>query len=143
MWQSIGTPQELYDSPQNVFVARFLGTPKMNMFRIQTDREGRASFGDSSFAKAGRHKPGAEILLGVRPEDIAVKEAGTGKGLLGKINHVESLGAEYFVHVDTHIGNVMVRVMNKNARPEVGGNVSLAVKDQVIHLFDPQSSQRV
>ena len=135
----VGTPEELYERPANLFVARFLGSPKMNLIEMsqgQTPAFGSLDLGLTSVACEGG------LLLGVRPEDIRIADAGA-PGLAGCIRLVEALGAEYYVHIETTAGELIVRVMDKRLRPVPGDAVSLQPTAGSVHLFDKATGGRI
>ena len=136
---SSGRPEELYERPANLFVARFLGSPKMNMIEIaagQAPSFGTLDLGARPAGHAGR------LLLGVRPEDIRIVDAGV-PGLAGCIRLVEALGAEYYVHVETAVGELIARVMDKRLRPTCGDAVALRPAPGAFHLFDEATGTRI
>ena len=132
----VGTPEELYERPANLFVARFLGSPKMNL--IETGEA--PAFG--TLALDGRPASRSPLLVGVRPEDIRLTDPGA-PGLDGRIRLVEALGAEYYVHVETASGELIVRVMDKRRRPVPGETVVLQPAPAAVHLFDKTTGLRV
>jgi multiple sugar transport system ATP-binding protein len=110
--QQYGKPQELYDRPDNLFVATFIGSPAMNLFkaRVEPDGEGlRCVLGDQGIRvphEVASRWPGLargtrELALGVRPEHLV--EAGSGgdghSRLRGEVQLVEALGSERQVHL--------------------------------------------
>jgi len=136
----IGTPDELYSRPANVFVARFLGTPKMNVLTARRE-DNRITIGGRLLALADSAAVPAEFLVGVRPEDFRLGDAAEGFG--GRIGLVESLGHEHVVHVDTDAGEVIVRIADKSIRPRTGDTVGLSADPALLHLFDPQTQHRI
>jgi ABC-type sugar transport system ATPase subunit len=135
----VGRPEELYERPANLFVARFLGSPKMNL--IELDQGQAPAFGSLDLGARPSGHDGV-LLLGVRPEDIHIAEAGA-PGLVGRIRLVEALGAEYYVHVETTAGELIVRVMDKHLRPTAGDNVALQPASGGFHLFDKATGDRI
>ncbi|MBS1180835.1 MAG: Various polyols transporter, ATP-binding protein component [Proteobacteria bacterium] len=134
----VGTPEALYERPANLFVARFLGSPKMNL--IEMDQGQAPAFGTLDLGPRPPH--GGALLLGVRPEDIRIAEAGV-PGLAGRIRLVEALGAEYYVHIETAAGELIVRVMDKRLRPAPGDTVALQPAAGAFHLFDKATGERI
>jgi multiple sugar transport system ATP-binding protein len=115
--EQVGTPAELYEHPNSIFVAGFIGSPKMN-------------FLTGSFAEAYKC-----ATLGVRSEHIEIGEPGTGKWD-GKVVHVEDLGSDHFLFVD--IGSdepVIVRRQGKQAG-SLGRQVSITPVEASVHRFD-------
>ena len=89
--EQVGSPLELYRSPKNLFVAGFIGSPKMNMV------EG---------AEAAKH--GAKTI-GVRPEHFSVSTTPVEGGWNGTVGVAEHLGSDTFIHVATELGTLNVR----------------------------------
>jgi len=98
--QQVGTPRELYDTPNNVFVAGFIGSPGMNIgrFHIQGDKavlgEATIPLTRETIQSAG----GNEITIGFRPESLDVVPAGTPDSIPVKVNLVEELGSDAFLY---------------------------------------------
>ncbi len=115
--EQVGTPSELYESPNSIFVAGFIGSPKMN-------------FLGGTFAAAQ-----GCATLGIRAEHIDI--AAKGKGMWeGKVVHTEDLGSDNFVFVD--IGSedpVIVRIGGK-LDTKLGATLALAPKENHLHRFD-------
>ncbi len=113
--QQVGTPQELYDQPLNLFVGGFIGSPAMNMFEVtlaQKDGGLVAEGGGQSLAlgedairthRALKQYVGREIVLGIRPEDLEdaslATDAPTTQRLRGKVLLTEALGSEVMAHL--------------------------------------------
>jgi multiple sugar transport system ATP-binding protein len=110
--QQVDTPQRLYDTPANLFVASFVGSPPMNIFEagIRSDH-GRlmCKVGDSEFelpADLAAARPavaayaGRRLAVGIRPEDVREASGWDGARVRGRILLVESLGSEQLVHIE-------------------------------------------
>jgi multiple sugar transport system ATP-binding protein len=141
--QQIGTPAELYNSPANLFVAGFIGSPSMNILPTHFS-DGTVQFGSAATPVGGAPATGP-VLLGVRPEDLVLVPPG-GRGLAISVDLVEELGADAYLygHADT-AGNrvdVVARVDGRR-HPLAGETVLLAPKPEHLHLFDPQSEKRL
>jgi ABC-type sugar transport system ATPase subunit len=120
--QQVGTPQEVYDAPGTVFVARFLGTPPMNIF------------------PADSLEPGAH-LVGVRPEHVTIADDGR---LPARVVLVEQLGHE--VHVVCALSDgqrIIVRLTADDEVPELGQEVHLDAWAHRRHSFDPTTGRRL
>ncbi|QEL24966.1 ABC transporter ATP-binding protein [Bosea sp. F3-2] len=109
--QQFGTPREIYTSPANTYVARFIGTPPMNLIEGQIDN-GAIRIGEAklplphALAGAGHHAGRDGVLLGIRPNalTLALPASGTG-GLAGTVSLVEHVGAESVIAVKlSHAG---------------------------------------
>ncbi|MEO0691914.1 MAG: ABC transporter ATP-binding protein [Pseudomonadota bacterium] len=127
----VGTPRELYDSPANLFVAQFIGSPKMNVMPCRAE-------GGQYTLEGGRGGvfPGDRPAthLGARPEHIVVGAPGTGQ-CDGTVDVLEYLGADTFVIIDGGpLGRITVRVIG-DAQLSPGETVGLTF-DETTHFFD-------
>ena len=136
----VGTPRELYENPQNVFVAQFIGSPKMNLMPCGTDR-------DQFTLKGGGRGPlqnntqSAAVQLGTRPEHISVVASGAGH-CDGVVQVSEYLGADYFHYIDCgDLGLMTVRTAGSTEALE-GQTVGLQFDTSRLHFFD-SADQRV
>lgn len=120
----VGTPRELYEAPDNVFVAQFIGSPKMNLMPCATE---------DGYTARPTLKDGA-VQLGIRPEHIAITD--TGKGHVdGTVQVSEYLGADFFHYVDCGpLGLLTVRTPGAFEDIE-GKTVGLKFEDQNLHFF--------
>ncbi|WP_298743114.1 sn-glycerol-3-phosphate ABC transporter ATP-binding protein UgpC [uncultured Microbacterium sp.] len=143
--QQVGTPRDLYEKPDNVFVAGFIGSPAMNLFPVGLT-EGGIQFG-TAVVEADIDKPtsAAQVTAGVRPEDIVVNPA-DGKGLSVTVDLVEELGADGYLYGHTDIAgkrtDIVARVDGRN-HPSAGETVVLAPVPHHVHSFDIESGQRL
>jgi multiple sugar transport system ATP-binding protein len=145
--QQVGTPQELYDHPDNVFVAGFIGSPAMNFATTRTEGEqlmlGNAKLtlaGQAARAAADRPK-GSELLIGFRPEHLDVADGrGDTVSLPARVDVVEYLGNEELIHAQTE-GNEIVALIPSDRRVKAGEQVELAVPLDKLHLFDPETEK--
>ncbi|TXR48029.1 ABC transporter ATP-binding protein [Phyllobacterium endophyticum] len=114
--EQVGSPLELYRSPRNVFVAGFIGSPRMNLIEGQ---------------EAARQNA---VTLGVRPEHVRIsKTEGTWKGTVGVTEH---LGSDTFIHVQADgIGKITVRT-DGDFTTEFGEQVFLTPEAARLHRFD-------
>lgn len=139
--QQIGRPQEVYDEPVNLFVARFLGTPPINVFE-GVIREGRLYLGKDAVLDA----PGVcdqEVYVGIRPEGFALQEDGP---LVCELRGVEVMGRDISV-VCAHpaSANPAVRAIvgtESNVDPQ-GGTVRFSLKPRKVFLFHKNTQVRI
>jgi sn-glycerol 3-phosphate transport system ATP-binding protein len=118
----VGTPEEVYRRPQNVFIARFVGSPAMNLL------PGTA---------VGQ---GAAVTVGIRPELLRpAAELADGLGLDVVAEVVEPLGSDVFVHGRTDAGDEVVARLGGKAQVAPGERVALAVPAADVHRFDAES----
>lgn len=128
--QQIADPVTLYEKPDNLFVAGFIGTPPMNLFKGIITR-------DLFFEGGIRVKlpedfikyKGKRITLGIRPEDISIGKG----GVWGKVELVENLGNLLYIHI--RIGKEMVVVQGKRVY-STGERVRVDFDFKNVHLFD-------
>ncbi|MHB8876446.1 MAG: ABC transporter ATP-binding protein, partial [Myxococcaceae bacterium] len=134
--QQVGGPRELYGAPRNLFVARFFGSPAINL-------AAPAVLGLGELAKG---YPGRELLVGVRPEDLSVSRGAAPEGALGgSVYLVEPLGAESFVTVELTRAPGTRLVARAPASFEAGSGeaVWLRLDAARLHLFDAASGERL
>lgn len=138
--QQVGTPRELYDRPRNIFVAGFIGSPAMNLVKLESADE-QVVFGNTLVAA-----PGAKggTTLGFRPEDIEI--VGVGEGVEITVDVVEELGADAYIYASAELGGetqtVVVRVDGRTP-PARGQRINIAPRLQHVHLFDTDSGLRL
>lgn len=139
--QQVATPDELYQSPVNAFVAQFIGSPSMNLVEVPIVDGGvhlgecRVSVTRDVLSLAGSPR----VLLGVRPEDLRIDDDGT----LMRVQLVEALGADTYVYgtVSTPDGDVTMVVRTTPAtRPSIGDAVR--VRPERFYVFSAEGEQR-
>jgi multiple sugar transport system ATP-binding protein len=166
--QQVDTPQNLYDNPDNIFVAAFIGSPAQNLYDA-TLTEGARSLKlgsqDVPLPDAVRLKRPAlaayankEVVIGMRPEHLpAAKPGDTGSTLVGDVDLIEALGSELVVHftIDAHrviaegavekdeaealgSGEGVARVDAKNP-VKVGDRMTFAIDIEDMQFFDPKT----
>ena len=146
--QQVGAPADVYAKPANAFVAGFIGSPAMNFFkaRLERSQDSVRVKGDGMefdlppeiVARIGNYT-GADVILGVRPEDIHVTGEPSSRGGVpssrAKIEVVEHMGNEDFIHLTCGSSSFMTRT-NELANPRPGDMLSIAVAAGKAHLFD-------
>ncbi|HYF44817.1 MAG TPA: ATP-binding cassette domain-containing protein [Acidimicrobiales bacterium] len=146
--QQVGPPQQVYDRPQNLFVARFIGSPPMDIIQgsVSSSDGGEVTVDLGEAGSVGASVPagamvlsGRAVTVGIRPEHLA---HGTG-GLKGVVEVVESLGHERHLFVEVGGHRVVARQSAEDAAPSTGDRVELVVKPEHVHLFDPESTERI
>ncbi len=145
--QQVGTPRELYERPQNVFVAGFIGSPAMNLFPSDLV-EGGVKFGEYLIPMTRdviSNVNGKQVTVGVRPEDLEVSTS-RGEGLPVVVDLVEELGADGYMygHADVHgrRTDVVARVDGRS-HADVGDTVYLHPQQNHTHVFDVESGERL
>ena len=115
--EQVGSPLELYENPQSLFVATFIGSPKMNLL-------------------TGKHaEPFGCTTVGVRPEHLDVVDSGGTWS--GKVIHTEKLGADSFLYVDMGLDEPMTVRENGTTKYNSGDTVSVKPMDRKVHRFGP------
>lgn len=131
--EQVGAPMELYRSPANLFVAQFIGSPKMNVVDA-TSARGVLSFANGVTIKDKTILDGV-AKLGIRPEDLVLGDKGTGY-LDGRIDVMEHLGSDSFAYIEVpQVGSFTVRIVGHSQRT-AGDEVSLSFAQEKAHLFD-------
>jgi multiple sugar transport system ATP-binding protein len=145
--QQVGTPRDLYEAPQNVFVAGFIGSPAMNLLTADL-AEGGIRFG-ASVVPVDRDilssASGKQVTVGVRPEDIVVA-TDPGAGIEVVVDLVEELGADGYLYghseVDGKRTDIVARVDGR-LHPSAGDVVHLVPAPNHIHAFDVETGERL
>ncbi|MCF6411009.1 ABC transporter ATP-binding protein [Pseudalkalibacillus salsuginis] len=151
--QQVGTPKQVYDTPDNVFVGGFIGSPSMNFLhgKLQDDTfmmdnikinvpEGKM--------KLLREKgyAGKEVILGIRPEDIhdepVFTEASIGSKITAAIDVAELMGAETYLY-STVAGQSFIARVDSRSDIKNGQKLELAFDMNKCHFFDPQTESRI
>jgi multiple sugar transport system ATP-binding protein len=145
--QQVATPRELYEAPANVFVAGFIGSPAMNIFRAPVTPEGASVGGHTVPLTRDRlaQLAGATSAdVGIRPESLDLSAEPT--GLRMHVRLVEELGADAYLHGTTAHGGedhpLVVRVDGRRP-PVMGSDVDLTVRAGEVHLFHPETGVRL
>lgn len=157
--QQFGTPREIYTSPANTYVARFIGTPPMNLIEGRIEN-GSIRLGETnlalppSLATAGRSVGRETVLLGVRPNALTLGNPGIAGGLAGTVSLVEHVGAESIVavkllHAKTAhdeegavAGEIMITVPGySNLQP--GDSVTVGMDLSEVVLFSRSTGERL
>ena len=156
--QQLGTPQDLYDRPANMFVAGFIGSPAMNFIAdvqvvaeesstsIILDDIGRVIV-PPLYAERARASAGHNLTFGIRPVHLEDAElAGTDRDLESTINAtvdvVENLGNELQVYLTSGNKN-LIATLSTRSRLTLGDKVRLLVDSNQIHLFDSDTGQTI
>ena len=149
--QQIGTPQEVFNHPYNLFVAGFIGSPQMNLFDsklVKVDGKYAVELGgmtvvlsDEKQEKLAKNNvEEQEIVLGVRPEHIVLE-----KGIAGKVDVSELMGSSVHLHVDSMGRDVVMVVSTMNMTgAEVtaltgGAEVQFSFPGHVCHVFNKET----
>ncbi|MCB2177257.1 MAG: sn-glycerol-3-phosphate ABC transporter ATP-binding protein UgpC [Actinomycetales bacterium] len=158
--QQVGSPSDLYDTPKNVFVAGFIGSPAMNIGEFKV-ADGAAKLGAAviplprAALDALSPEDGGRITVGFRPESLDLVPEGSTGAFHVKVDIIEQLGsdalaygtiaepgAEGGIHSGAGDDQVIVRV-DPRKTPNKGDIISVAVREGERHLFRPSSGTRI
>lgn len=141
--QQIGTPLEVYNAPANTFVARFLGSPAINLIQGKL-QAANGTFGlatdgltwplPTSLAGSAARRGDGEIVLGIRPEEIAIGTT-EGSGVPATIAIVEPMGSLNVVYASAGTARI-VATTPPDVFPDAGSRVWLQPRPEKMHLFD-------
>jgi len=141
--EQVGTPLELYEHPRNLFVAGFIGSPKMNFIEgVITSAGAREAVvklaGGASLrclVDASRAKAGDKVTLGIRPEHLAV--GGSENAMATTVTFVETLGSATVAYCD-HPGSSepLTCELDGRVRPKTGASITLSTPADACYLFD-------
>ena len=151
--QQIGTPQEVFNHPYNLFVATFIGTPQMNMFEnaklvkvdgkyaVQLDNQTVVLSDEKQAKLAANNVAEQDVVLGVRPEHIEL----TAGGIEGKVDVSEMMGSTVHLHVTSMGRDVVLVVSTMNmtgaevAALSSGSTVHFSFPGHVCHVFSKET----
>jgi multiple sugar transport system ATP-binding protein len=147
--QQVGTPQTLYDTPINRFVAGFIGSPSMNFVEVHMEGSGESArlVGPADWSipiplryrEAATPKAGKTLVAGFRPEHLDMGEAGSGvASFRARSDVVEYLGNEELLHLNAADQDV-VAIVDSSNRVKPGDIVTLVLPLEKLHLFDGES----
>ncbi|WDR07238.1 sn-glycerol-3-phosphate ABC transporter ATP-binding protein UgpC [Devosia rhodophyticola] len=141
--EQIGDPLTLYDRPNNVFVASFIGSPAMNMVKGTVKGQAVQTAGGTDWpvsAAAARVAAGREVIFGFRPEHLVLTEPG--QGIEAKIRLFEPTGSETFIAA--MVGDQPIGVLlRQRLHARVGDTIWLGLDPAQAHIFDVQTNQRI
>lgn len=145
--QQVGTADELYNRPCNMFVAGFIGTPKMNMIEMEVKDEGELYLKNSDFTVwPDRNKQrllkergytGKRIIAGIRAENICVEEGGD-----FKIGEYEGQGADYCGYIALKDYEIAAKLPKKLVEEKIR-DVSIDFDENMLHLFDIKTGKAI
>ena len=153
--QQIGTPQEVFNHPKNLFVAGFIGTPQMNFFDAELTKNGdrysvkllgqTIELTEAQNAKLREKKYGnMPITLGVRPVNMTLLKD---SGFDAVVEVSEMMGSELHLHMDLGVGKDIVAVIptaNLNVNHSLSGSrVKIGFDPTFAHLFNPETSENL
>ena len=155
--QQIGTPQEVFDHPANLFVAGFIGMPQMNMFDAKlVEQSGKYSVEldgvsitlseEKQAALAKNNIKSQEITLGIRPEHITLAEAGK-DAITGKVDVSEMMGSAVHLHVNACGRDTIIIVQTMDLKGgedlSIGSEISFTFGGNAVHVFNKETGENL
>lgn len=150
--QQIGTPQEVFDKPRNLFVAGFIGMPQMNIipnvllkkkddgYEIIINGKSFSLSHDMSEQLKTRNVDDCEVKLGIRPSHLSLDK----KGLETKIDVVEMMGGEVHVHLKLDDIDIVAAIPLEGSNTYMSGQlVNLNINLSMVHLFDSITGKNI
>ena len=152
--QQVDTPQHLYDSPDNMFVAGFIGSPQMNFINATVGKEGdkyTLNFdkykvpvpADKSAGGKLDAYVGKEVIFGIRPEhvhDEAEEIAKADMTFEANVDVTELMGAEIYLYVNIAGQSITARV-DPSSKAKVGDTIKICFSLDKLHIFDKDTEQ--
>ena len=149
--EQLGTPQQIYDQPASLFVASFVGSPKINLIPAAVQvRQGRAVLDCGAFQldlpqyqAALLPRDGQQVIAGIRPEDLLVSRTGRDlQPIRCVLDRYENLGGRLLLVGDFH-GHALRVMAPLSVRAKVGESLELFLDKSKVHLFDAESQVRL
>jgi multiple sugar transport system ATP-binding protein len=143
--QQVATPRELYETPKNLFVAGFIGSPAMNLLQLPIV-DGGVRFGNTvvKIENSVLAKTTAKLVtLGVRPENLAVSK---NEGIPVEVDVVEELGSDGYLYGSATVEGSHTELVSRvdgRDHPHKGENVFLKPEGGIMHLFDVVTGERL
>jgi multiple sugar transport system ATP-binding protein len=135
--QQIGTPEEVYEKPSNLFVATFIGSPQINLINGYIVVNGERVFFksgslmiDIGFREGLKKYAGHEITMGIRPESLIPGEG----PIKGHLELIEHLGPETLIYLRTNTTRIIAKAP-PDFQKKRGEKISLALSDRGVHFF--------
>ena len=157
--QQVGTPQEVFETPKNLFVAGFIGSPQMNFLKARLVKEG-AGYAVELYGiriplsaekcerLAARGVGSCEVVLGVRPEHTQLRFERAEQSIEATLRVNEMMGSELHLHADLEDGtSVILRIptldLSENQRADLryGNRLRFSFPEKVVQLFDPETEE--
>lgn len=137
--EQIGKPMDLYNKPNNLFVASFIGSPKMNLFDCDASK-GVVSIGGTKKLKAGSNS--TKITVGIRPEHLVSCQKASSI-VSGKLDLIEQLGDIVIAHLTDENGFNFTVKMDEAPEVNRGGTLHFNLEKDRAHFFDTNTGLRI
>ena len=158
--QQIGTPQEVFNSPANLFVAGFIGSPQMNFFNGKLEKNGSTYSlsvhgakmdltAEMQQALAAKGVNAMDVVIGIRPEHVHFAPEGGAHTIAAKVDVSEMMGSEIYLHVNTNGKDIVLRVPTTELPADQRGGIPSGTEIRftfpadLLHLFDPSTEKNL
>ena len=155
--QQIGTPQQVFDHPANIFVAGFIGMPQMNFFDGQLVADGDHYYvkimdatmelsPEAQAALKAKGVPSKAVTIGIRPEHISFAESAGAHCLTGSVDVSEMMGSEMHLHMTVSGHDVIAVIPTAGLSLDdvrAGGTAHFTFDPELMHLFDPKTEENL
>ncbi|WP_433959191.1 ABC transporter ATP-binding protein [Cytobacillus horneckiae] len=140
--QQIGTPKDVYEKPENMFVASFLGSPAMNLIPATATAEGLRieGFKDKVSLNTVELPSSGQVIVGLRPEDISINEAAP--QFYATIESIERLGSESIINASMAGQSIAIKTV-PDYNNKVGSRLPLSAHFRKFHLFDSETEKTI
>lgn len=150
----IGSPEEVYDSPNNQFVAGFIGNPPMNFFEMEVKNKDGKYFLESEelvyeisteyFERYLKNHLGRKVVMGIRPSVIRMVTPNISYSLSktnsATVSLIENMGNEDFIYLTLDSKRIIMKIKSENI-PQIGDKIKISFEEEEMHLFDFDSKK--
>lgn len=141
--QQLGTPNEIYKTPANRFVASFIGSPQMNLMNLERI-ENSVLLGDFRIDMPPNLPSQASVIMGIRPEHVRLPGEGDAQIIRGDVFLVENLGMSDLISLRVHGDESMtIRALLPSDAHWSRENLELAIPPELVHWFDAETERRL
>ena len=148
--QQMGTPEQIYDTPENLFVAGFVGEPAMNTFPVEREKSGGEDFlriaGQRIAARnlhLGALPDAPAFIMGTRPKHIVLGTPSRPGSVKGRIHTFEVLGDFTLASIELDSGDLVFKIGDAGLRLGLDEPVSFSFDPEMVLLYDTKSSLRI
>ena len=154
--QQIGTPQEVFNHPANLFVAGFIGSPQMNLFDAHLEKDGETYFvtlegsridlpAETQTALAAKGYESRQVTLGIRPEHITLSKDASTATISATVDVSEMMGSSVHLHVTAQGKDtvVVLPTLDIDRNFAFGDEVYFSFGGNVVHLFDKETEKNL
>ncbi len=137
--EQVGTPDEIYNTPQSLFVSKFMGTPPMNIFRSEINEDIANLFGKK--LKLNHNINNNKAYIGIRPEDISLEDIKESVKVEINIDMVEKLGSESLIYANINNHNFIVKTnlkIDKNLK-----SINIYIDSRKLYLFSVKDEKLI